>query len=200
MNDYSDNVLRETQDKVEKWCDAFSETDIFKNLPEAVQEEAWFITTAFSEQMYNYHLQTPEEWTANALGEVICDLFPRKIMAEENLFNSVEPVLTSFFQYLNDMGYIKNSSTLNKALKKAVPVMLKQSSNSSNWGPAKQFAMAAIKNGINLEDSDAIKRFMNTYNTGIKSTPATTAPKTGRNNPCPCNSGKKYKQCCGKNV
>jgi preprotein translocase subunit SecA len=23
-------------------------------------------------------------------------------------------------------------------------------------------------------------------------------PKVGRNEPCPCGSGKKYKQCCGK--
>jgi uncharacterized protein len=25
-----------------------------------------------------------------------------------------------------------------------------------------------------------------------------TVPKLGRNDPCPCGSGKKYKQCCGK--
>jgi SEC-C motif-containing protein len=25
-----------------------------------------------------------------------------------------------------------------------------------------------------------------------------SAPKTGRNEPCPCGSGKKYKHCCGK--
>lgn len=25
-------------------------------------------------------------------------------------------------------------------------------------------------------------------------------PKIGRNDPCPCGSGKKYKKCCGKNV
>ena len=24
-------------------------------------------------------------------------------------------------------------------------------------------------------------------------------PKVGRNQPCPCGSGKKFKQCCGKN-
>ncbi|MFR3635689.1 MAG: SEC-C metal-binding domain-containing protein, partial [Sutterella sp.] len=24
------------------------------------------------------------------------------------------------------------------------------------------------------------------------------SPKIGRNDPCPCGSGKKYKQCCGK--
>ena len=27
-----------------------------------------------------------------------------------------------------------------------------------------------------------------------------TAPKVGRNDPCPCGSGKKYKNCCGKNA
>jgi preprotein translocase subunit SecA len=32
-----------------------------------------------------------------------------------------------------------------------------------------------------------------------KSKPVRTGPKVGRNDPCPCGSGKKYKQCCGKN-
>ncbi|TSJ91646.1 hypothetical protein FG002_001700 [Chitinimonas sp. BJB300] len=26
------------------------------------------------------------------------------------------------------------------------------------------------------------------------------APKVGRNDPCPCGSGKKYKKCCGANA
>jgi preprotein translocase subunit SecA len=32
-----------------------------------------------------------------------------------------------------------------------------------------------------------------------KSKPVRTGPKVGRNDPCPCGSGKKYKHCCGKN-
>ena len=32
-----------------------------------------------------------------------------------------------------------------------------------------------------------------------KAKPVRTGPKVGRNDPCPCRSGKKYKQCCGKN-
>ena len=28
--------------------------------------------------------------------------------------------------------------------------------------------------------------------------PVRVVPKVGRNDPCPCGSGKKYKQCCGK--
>ncbi len=31
-----------------------------------------------------------------------------------------------------------------------------------------------------------------------KAKPIRTGPKVGRNDPCPCKSGKKYKQCCGK--
>jgi preprotein translocase subunit SecA len=32
-----------------------------------------------------------------------------------------------------------------------------------------------------------------------KAKPVRTGPKVGRNDPCPCGSGKKYKHCCGKN-
>ncbi|MBN2898353.1 MAG: SEC-C domain-containing protein [Clostridia bacterium] len=35
---------------------------------------------------------------------------------------------------------------------------------------------------------------------GVKSQPEKrTDPKVGRNDPCPCGSGKKYKKCCGVN-
>ncbi|HOR54427.1 MAG TPA: SEC-C metal-binding domain-containing protein, partial [Synergistales bacterium] len=30
--------------------------------------------------------------------------------------------------------------------------------------------------------------------------PVRSTPKVGRNQPCPCGSGKKYKHCCGKNA
>jgi len=33
--------------------------------------------------------------------------------------------------------------------------------------------------------------------TAFKSDPRRTASKVGRNEPCPCGSGKKYKKCCG---
>ena len=34
----------------------------------------------------------------------------------------------------------------------------------------------------------------------LSARPVRRAPKVGRNDPCPCGSGKKYKKCCGKNV
>ena len=37
---------------------------------------------------------------------------------------------------------------------------------------------------------------------GMAGTPARPAatPRVGRNDPCPCGSGKKYKKCCGRNL
>jgi preprotein translocase subunit SecA len=32
----------------------------------------------------------------------------------------------------------------------------------------------------------------------VKTVPVRTTPKIGRNEPCPCRSGKKFKRCCGK--
>jgi preprotein translocase subunit SecA len=31
-----------------------------------------------------------------------------------------------------------------------------------------------------------------------KTRPVRSGPKVGRNDPCPCASGKKYKKCCGR--
>jgi SEC-C motif-containing protein len=39
------------------------------------------------------------------------------------------------------------------------------------------------------------------YTRAVRTGPApikSTAPKVGRNDPCPCGSGKKHKHCCGK--
>ena len=41
------------------------------------------------------------------------------------------------------------------------------------------------------------------YGNALRGRPSTvkrTAPKTGRNDPYPCGSGKKFKNCCGKSV
>ena len=41
---------------------------------------------------------------------------------------------------------------------------------------------------------------MQRHTTGESITVRRTSPKIGRNDPCPCGSGKKYKNCCGRNA
>lgn len=46
--------------------------------------------------------------------------------------------------------------------------------------------------------SQRVKQIRKAHKTSVKSTLQQATPKTGRNDPCPCGSGKKYKKCCGK--
>ena len=49
-----------------------------------------------------------------------------------------------------------------------------------------------MKNLYKLMQEDLTK-----YNLSTKTTPSNSNNKVGRNDPCPCGSGKKYKKCCG---
>lgn len=55
---------------------------------------------------------------------------------------------------------------------------------------------AEVRQNIEREEVKNIKT--NDGKEGIKSKPKKADKKVGRNDPCPCGSGKKYKQCCGK--
>jgi len=46
--------------------------------------------------------------------------------------------------------------------------------------------------------SDIVSQAADAAEAQAKAKPVRTGPKVGRNDPCPCGSGKKYKQCCGK--
>ena len=50
----------------------------------------------------------------------------------------------------------------------------------------------------NVERKQVIKGVANDGKEKVKQTPKKAEKKIGRNDPCPCGSGKKYKQCCGK--
>jgi len=63
-----------------------------------------------------------------------------------------------------------------------------------------QIAEFLLKASIeqNTERKQTIKGVANDGKEKVKSTPKKKAVKIGRNDPCTCGSGKKYKQCCGK--
>jgi preprotein translocase subunit SecA len=46
--------------------------------------------------------------------------------------------------------------------------------------------------------SDVVSEAAQALEQAEKTKPVRTGPKVGRNDPCPCGSGKKYKQCCGR--
>jgi preprotein translocase subunit SecA len=57
---------------------------------------------------------------------------------------------------------------------------------------------AEIKKNVEVKADDKQNLVTNSPTGGAK-IPVTRGAKIGRNDPCPCGSGKKYKDCCGKN-
>ena len=59
---------------------------------------------------------------------------------------------------------------------------------------------AAKITGAALEALNSVDNGQRIANADINRTVKNEGPKVGRNDPCPCGSGKKYKNCCGKNA
>ncbi len=64
------------------------------------------------------------------------------------------------------------------------------------------------KDGVDFKSIRQMKKWMKAHEAELKASQAGDIPKVetfvhegpkiGRNDPCPCGSGKKYKKCCGK--
>lgn len=65
------------------------------------------------------------------------------------------------------------------------------------------------KDGVDFKSIRAMKKWMEAHKAEFQNqngeaqkveTVVHEGPKIGRNDPCPCGSGKKYKKCCGANL
>ena len=56
----------------------------------------------------------------------------------------------------------------------------------------------SIIDTLTEEQLQELLLFLKGYKKEKTSHTVVKAPKVGRNDPCPCGSGKKYKKCCGK--
>ena len=68
-------------------------------------------------------------------------------------------------------------------------------------GPIQRTETAKVT-GAGLEDTaiNLVDGHLTEKEGGMNKTVVNEGPKVGRNDPCPCGSGKKYKNCCGRNA
>lgn len=200
--EYSDRVFENILKETNKWEKEFYQTSIFKKFNKTKKEDTKLILPLVPDFMYSYYLRRPKEWTATALEEMLLDLFPRKLVVDDGFYKNVEPVLTAYFNYLQDTGRIKNSKALISRLKKVAPLTLVASKESQNWGPGKQIANFAEELGFDLSDEKPIQSYMDMINNGIMPLQKDSKEKKiGQfNHPCSCGSGKNFSDCHGGDV
>lgn len=122
------------------------------------------------ECIYIYHEDAPKELEPAEFRKVVLETLPRRFTGKEKYISSVPEVIRGYIDYLKEEYELIDPPGFEKVL-----VELK-----------KKFASAVkkVKAKDRITDEDAghpIKR---------------DDQKVGRNDPCPCGSGRKYKKCC----
>lgn len=155
-------------------------------------------------------LQTLEKIITLAL---IDDAWKEHLRAMDDLRSSVQmasyeqkdPLLIYKFEGFNlfkQMLLATNTNIVSFLLRAGIP-MQEEPPRAARQEPARtdMSQMRANKDEIDEAGQDYAANERDVYDDGrpaVKQTPVVAEPRIGRNDPCPCGSGKKYKQCHGK--
>jgi hypothetical protein len=183
------------------------------DLPDDLFEDARFITNRLLEYARTYEGAAPDELNEQVLRGVLLAVFPRRVTGERSFFAGVAPVVEAFLEWMASEAILENASALAQVVHGWTEAIVAKAMDRASWGPAKVMAMEAEQAGVDVTDADALQDFwyQQALASADESVPdeadepplAPTAPivehspKIGRNDPCPCGSGKKYKKCCG---
>ncbi len=220
-NWYAGEGSREYEDperQSEELTARFMESEEAGKLNAELFDDAGFIVNYMLEYALVYVGSSPEELDECTLEEVLLEVFPRKITAERDLFEKVVPVTEVFLRWLESEGILADTSSLVETIRGWADTIVANGMNPQYWGMAKSFMMQAGADGVDMQDEQAMQRYIAEHNLrrmerNLSAQPdlrdlsppmpiVEHSPKIGRNAPCPCGSGRKYKKCCGgiKNV
>ena len=182
-------------------------------LTDELLDDAGLITHKVLEFAWVYAGRRPEEIDEPALEEVLTEVFPRKVTAERALFEKIAPVTEALLRWAESEGILADTQGLIGAVHSWADAIVANGMNPRYWGMAKSLYMQMRAAGVDTADEEAVQRYIAEYNLrlmGRKSADRSDSegfsppipiveqsPKIGRNDPCPCGSGRKYKKCCG---
>ena len=221
-DEYDEETDQDAIEQVDDWREEWSKTPAFEALTEEQRDKSEAIIEHFTRYMYDVHDVLPDEWTVVAMEKCCLESLPRKVTAEDAYFRSVAPVLGSFFRFLDRTVRLRNASKMADRVHSIDRRILSASQDPRNWGMAKSIAMSVLEAGVDPTNQKEMNAFLALYNARIATTqvgaearfapdvwstiddlePAPmpyerSGPKVGRNDPCSCGSGRKYKKCCG---
>ncbi|MBN1588827.1 MAG: SEC-C domain-containing protein [Pirellulales bacterium] len=153
----------------------------------------------------NYLGEIVDDMTLESVREFVLGHVPRKVSTEPDAAASIVCELALFWEYLDRVHGLPEAKLIAEWLKtdSLVAQLEAKLSNSSNFGMAKSMFMLGKNAGYDMTSEEGLVEFMTAYNRSLTSdkSPAAAAPvaraqRVGRNDPCPCGSGKKFKKCC----
>ena len=198
----------------------------FEESPEGAEFAEKFETSVQWAASYMHYTatylgETPATMTARDTREVVFDIFPRKVSVESERAGEIIAELRAFWLFLKRTRSVEQADAMLDMLTDEDAEHLEADlSNPDNFGMAKSMFMLGQAAGFDMTTQEGLDEFMVAYNARIlaardsdgfeeddayesEESNFTAAPirfespRIGRNDPCPCGSGRKYKKCCG---
>ena len=158
--------------------------DLIENQRQETFNEFWEEYSGAETKIYSDILDHPDEKMTGKLGELAAKYEVRPVIFMGFLDGINESIETK--QELE--GFDEES----EIELKIVPETLFY-----NMLKADADYLYGLEQWMDILGEDKIREIVKEYK--ASKTVRRAAPKIGRNDPCPCDSGKKYKHCCGRN-
>lgn len=149
-------------------------SDLFKKKTKAYKKNADYIAKSFLDYLFFTEHKEIRELTEVQVQHFMLEFAPRKLNLTIEETKDLPEILSSLLIFLETEGHIHNGTELSKIAKKNSRSFLKLMPKQKKTAAKKTVKKTAAKKKTEPEI------------------------KVGRNDPCPCGSGKKYKKCCGK--
>lgn len=170
------------------------------------------------------HGINPQELTLEDVREYILDYMPRKVTTEPKNAAKIINELLLFWQFMARSEQHPAANGIVAWLQEPgmVKRLQKDLADTSKFGMAKSFFHQGLQAGYDMATPEGINAFREEFNNQLELNrqlalpvlpellepefsqlqlkPFTSSKRIGRNDPCTCGSGKKYKKCCGRMV
>jgi hypothetical protein len=163
---YLKKEAEEIYNRVYRWGTRFIKSPYYEKLTEEEKNLSESIIMTFTNFMNSHYGLRPEEWDEDALEECCLYTLTWYILAGENFFKAIVPVLTCFFTFLSKAELLENASRLIKKLKEIKKQLIKNAKDPNYWNPGKALFMEAQKHGVNIYDEEELGKFMLEYSFG----------------------------------
>ena len=215
-DEFDDDDPEAGEKRADELTNRFVASAAFAELPEDVRPDAGFVAYNVLAYAAIYEGARPEELNDRVLREVLMEVFPRKVTADPESFKNAAPVAAALVRWLGSEGILKDADRLAARVAKWSDRIAANAADESRWGMAKGFSMFAKAQGLDPTDPKDMAKATLEFNRRMAAprveappeedylslppgeTIVRDSPKVGRNDPCPCGSGKKYKKCCGR--
>jgi preprotein translocase subunit SecA len=158
----------------------FQESKAVKSKAAAYKASAEYIVKSFLDYVFFHEHKEIREMTDEHVNHFMLEFAPRKLSFSTGDVKKVPEILAQFLMFLETDGHIHNGVQLGD--------VAKANSRAFTKAMPKQKRAAAKKTAKPAKEVAPKKK---------SKKKAVLEVKVGRNDPCPCGSGKKYKKCCG---